>query len=118
MSKQKFTPCPWKIVKEGHEGIIISIRDKHRNWICECNYALVGDESKYGHPIITEREALANARLIAAAPEMYDFLEKLVNQIEENGLMQYDVIHNGENWVLEWAKELLSKSRGESEAEA
>ena len=36
------------------------------------------------------------------------FLETLVNQIEENGLMQYDRIHNGEDWVLEEAKELLS----------
>ena len=36
------------------------------------------------------------------------FLETLVNQIEENGLMQYDRIHNGENWVLEDAKELLA----------
>jgi len=44
-------------------------------------------------------------------PEMCAFLEKLVNQIEENGLMQYDGIHNGENWVLEEAKELLRKSR-------
>ena len=35
------------------------------------------------------------------------FLETLVNQIEENGLMQYDRIHNGEHWVLEEAKELL-----------
>jgi len=46
-----------------------------------------------------------------------NFLETLVNQIEENGLMQYDIIHNGNNWVLEEAKELLNLlSKEESEA--
>lgn len=46
-----------------------------------------------------------------------NFLETLVNQIEKNGLMQYDRIHNGEHWVLEEAKELLNLlSKEESEA--
>ena len=46
-----------------------------------------------------------------------NFLETLINQIEENGLMQYDIIHNGNNWVLEEAKELLNLlSKEESEA--
>lgn len=49
-------------------------------------------------------------------PEIYAFLEKLVNQIEENGLMQYDIIHNGENWVLKEAKELLRKARADANA--
>ena len=83
MTEPKFTPGPWKIVKDGHEGTIISIRDKHRNWIGECNYALVGDESMYGHPIITEREALANAHLISAAPEMYEALQVACQHIQE-----------------------------------
>lgn len=40
-------------------------------------------------------------------------LETLVNQIEENGLMQYDMTHNGEYWVLDVAKELLARLSAE-----
>ena len=42
-------------------------------------------------------------------------LETLVNQIEENGLMQYDRIHNGEHWALEDAKELLKELSDDEE---
>jgi len=113
MSKTKFTPGPWKIVKEGHEGEIISIRDKHRNWIGECNYALVGDESMYGHPIITEREALANARLIAAAPEMYEALEKIM-EIELAIAQEYPV-YADDSTIYAIAENAIRKARGESE---
>jgi hypothetical protein len=83
MSNPKFTPGPWKIVKEGHEGTIISIKDKHRNWLCEFNHALVEDESMYGHPIITKAEALENARLFLAAPELYAALKKIAEMEPE-----------------------------------
>ena len=43
------------------------------------------------------------------------FLETLVYQIEKNGLMQYDRIHNGNTWVLERAKDLLNQIKQESE---
>lgn len=108
MSKPKFTPGPWK----AHHGVY------------EPDYVFYGEEENCDR----EKRVIAevyqrvgfqsyDVDLIAAAPEMYDFLEKLVNQIEENGLTQYDSIHNGENWVLEDAKELLHKARGESEVE-
>ena len=37
-----------------------------------------------------------------------DFLEWLINEIEKNGLMQYDIIHNGRHDVLDDAKDLLN----------
>ena len=77
MSEIKHTPLPWKIRKDGITGNLISIGDKHKNWICEFFFALVEDESKYGHPIITKAEALENARLFLAAPELYAALKKI-----------------------------------------
>ena len=114
MSETRFTPGPWEtdfFNVKGHN--VYWVKDSLNRGVCECfiQYPFAGK------PGITGDEAEANAFLYAAAPDMYAFLEKLVNQIEENGLMQYDVIHNGENWVLEEAKELLIKVRGESEAE-
>lgn len=98
MTKSKFTPRSWHVEDNG-----LCVCDSNR-------VVLFLSDRPYGDE--TDR---ADTRLIAAAPDMYAFLEKLVNQIEENGLMQYDAIHNGENWVLEEAKELLSKACGESE---
>ncbi len=110
MTKTKFTPGPWF----AHDGY------------AEQDYVYSRDDKCTSAHIIckvftrpkTEVRGCPDAHLIAAAPELYAFLEKLVNQIEENGLMQYDAIHNGENWVLEEAKELLRKARGESEVQA
>ncbi len=77
MSEIKHTPLPWRIVEEGNARSIISIRDQYRNWIGECFYALVEDESQYGHPIITKAEAFENAQLFRAAPELYAALKKI-----------------------------------------
>ena len=77
MSEIKHTPLPWRIMEDGKAGSIISIRDQYRNWIGECFYALVEDESQYGHPIITKAEALENARLFLAAPKLYAALKKI-----------------------------------------
>lgn len=76
----KFTPGPWRIVEEGKARSIISIRDQYRNWISECFYALVEDESQYVHPIITKAEAFKNAQLFRAAPELYEALRGAVQE--------------------------------------
>ena len=114
MSEVKFTrgPLETDFFNVEDQGVYM-VMDSLNQAVCQCftQYPFAGK------PGITDDEAEGNAFLYAAAPDMYAFLEKLVNQIEENGLMQYDAIHNGENWVLEEAKELLIKVRGESEAE-
>ena len=54
----------------------------------------------------------ADARLIAAAPEMYDFIEYLTTETGHSLLSQAGYL--GENLYNE-AKELCRKARGESE---
>jgi len=65
MSEQKFTPGPWKV--DEAEGLPIAVIENNEdgNGICE-----VG--------ISTDPETVANARLIAAAPEMYELLKYML----------------------------------------
>lgn len=80
----KHTPGPWRLVEtdEGHEihfGSRITspgrFRAQHRP--VEYEHSLFPDESQY------YAEAVANARLIAAAPDLLEALEALV--AEQNG---------------------------------
>ena len=105
MSEPKFTPGPWLVGRPHNEDVPSAIN----GW----NYYPIfyGNDEEQVCDIVYNK---ADANLIAAAPEMYHFIENLVNQIEENGLMQYE----NANWVLNDAKELLREARGESEVES
>lgn len=77
MSETKFTPGPWRAgrnpamatVLDGHEGKAIYPKDSYRH----IAWANVFDEDGE----FCMDEALANAALIAAAPEMYAMLSDL-----------------------------------------
>lgn len=76
---ERFTPGPWKpglnkafsTVLDGYEGKAI-YPSKGNNHIAWANIAK-------GNGHIDMEMAVANARLIAAAPEMYDFLKSLTS---------------------------------------
>lgn len=70
----KHTPGPWKVLREKqvdddckHEGEIVVdvVADVHRHLICYT-------------PISGNKDAHANANLIAAAPELLEALERMV----------------------------------------
>lgn len=88
MSEAKFTKGEWKIQDDGY-GMIGVILKKGLG-------ILIGRKSK---------ETQANAHLIAAAPEMYDLLERLTSH--DN--CKKDIIH-----LFGEADNLLAKARGES----
>ena len=54
---------------------------------------------------ITPRDQKANARLIAAAPELLEALEAMVEMVEMNGL--------GKRYALDLAASAIKKARGE-----
>lgn len=95
MREFKFTPGPWRIETENETGTpTISIRDGLNQQIATVNpYRLAWRD--------------ADAALIAAAPEMYEALEKLVN----------DWMTGSEVITTEMVKsfqQTIAKARGES----
>ena len=77
----------------------------NNGYVCvECEKGVIHEEETYRS---TERESIANANLIAAAPEMYEMLEKYVKYVE------YD---RSEDFLCEFQNivALLTKARGDS----
>ena len=66
----KFTPGPWFVAKAVDEGIVIDMGTQR---IADCNW-MRGPEDK------------ANARLIAAAPDLFEALMQLVGVLESDAL--------------------------------
>ena len=60
-----------------------------------------------------KKEAQANARLIAAAPEMYQLLDNLVWYIEANQKLQKDCYDDEISAYVTRTKELLARIDGE-----
>lgn len=97
MSKTKFTPGPWKIVEdrvpsslEVYGGTIA---------ICEC-WRRANAETE-----------MANAHLIAAAPELYEALEDMHRTQLNNNRHDPDDYENTEQCLR--VKAALAKARGE-----
>lgn len=113
MSDTKFTPAPWVVDKDACiDKIAVRIgtavespycRDVSDVWACDI------EESE------NNANALANAHLIAAAPELYDLLQAIVSDIET----EKELGGGGDMplWAstagLYRAKQLLAKARGE-----
>ena len=68
MSEQKHTPGPWRANSSWIESPQMALRVAVIDW------------PKRGRAPKSENEAKANARLIAAAPEMYEALNALLEQ--------------------------------------
>jgi len=83
-----FTPGPWKVLA----GTIIETDDHDEKWIATV-------------PEIPFYETRANARLIAAAPELLESCEKLLGAIECWIANPEDVVAN--------ARAAIAKAKGE-----
>lgn len=99
MSEPKFTPGPWVVCPDvGHQIPVASV-------------AMDGIKLNVSHVAgIRNGEGAANARLIAAAPELYEALEMLLRLDEEHqrGADDDDVC-----FEVRTAKTALAKARGE-----
>ena len=99
------TPGPWRITTD-----FIGVYDSEARRIANMD--------SDGAPDFSEDETLANARLMAAAPEMLAALEAVIDDLRE-GIQ--DALDNGasEFWVANARKRLLNaraairKARGE-----
>lgn len=106
MSEAKFTKGPWEV-------FIDDCGDKWTGWPIsinapniheDCMVVRTGGQWPYEWDFaISQREAVANAHLIAAAPELYAFVEKVRDFARELG----------DEGLYEDADTALAKARGE-----
>ena len=97
MSDAKFTKGEWSVWSE-RVGIIDRSDSQANGMMREVAYI-----EKYDFP----DEYIANAHLVATAPEMYEMLNRWVNSVE-------CVADNYQEGLKEETMDLLAKARGES----
>jgi len=98
----KHTPGPWKVAGgpswEETEACY-HIVDSKKGWVAQL-------WNKYEEDFKSREESKANARLIAAAPEMLEALEKVKEYIEHS--MNYGILAG----VPEFVESAIKKARG------
>jgi hypothetical protein len=80
-NKMSHTPGPWKAVDDVDEGVWVSPQNTNNNIICDIVGRIWDPEAKATQ--ITD-EDIENARLIAAAPDMLEALEKVIDLAKAN----------------------------------
>lgn len=101
MSEAKFTKAPWKIQDDG--------------------YGLIGVLFRKGYGVLVghkDNESISNAHLIAAAPEMYEEIERDIGWL---GMMKAKFVLGSYEYKsiclrIESKQKLLAKARGEHNA--
>ena len=97
-TRVEHTPGPWKIGAHVHDPwtVYVEQSDGEEPGICTT------DGSAFT-PIDSEDEQIANARLIAAAPEMLAALKACLNMVNGDG--------QPPNW--DWIREVVAKAEGQ-----
>ena len=95
MGNVNFTPGPWTVVVD-------EIAAQVRGYPCvySKDYTVVGTEGMYGDIDVD----FANAKLIAAAPDLYEALQRIQNTIGSSANKQ-------EMEILEYCRIALSKAQ-------
>lgn len=83
MSESKHTPGPWKTKISGGERDVFSVKDIHGHVLARV--------SGYAISAITPEQRRANARLIAAAPDLLEALKKVVAMCDAGALAALDI---------------------------
>lgn len=104
MSEPKFTPGPWS-VEDRYVGRMVGEID---TCIAEC----------FDHSSIDRHNAKANACLIAAAPELYEALSRMIDIVNDSqGVVGYHLNGDIAEWDefddIEVALAALAKARNE-----
>ncbi|KAA8387646.1 hypothetical protein FKW31_03095 [Acetobacter sp. DmW_136] len=101
MGEAKFTPGVWGPFDNGNFWEVEPVSNKYRGGICH-----IHDAEHIGG--ISQVEQVANARLIGAAPELYEALDNIITATH-NGFN----IHQNSVLIVE-ARAALAKASGET----
>lgn len=78
MSKPKYTPGPWVVEQLGHYHKQLSVHQVGRTDSARHVCTIYGEKGAVGHFKEMSERQLADARLIAAAPELLEALSRVV----------------------------------------
>lgn len=106
-NETKYTPAPWELCPAKRPNAY-HITSESRHWSVACSLETVGCSNP--DKDIPDQEALANAHLIAAAPELYSDLQECVNALDAATRLG---VRGYEELVLA-CRETLAKARGET----
>ena len=100
----KHTPGPWESARNNsHRGSIATIHGcSNKDWV------EVWSPNMWGPEEVNE----ANARLIAAAPELLEALKTCVNVLTEPGIMDVDEWKWLKKLAVQDARDAISKAEG------
>ncbi len=102
MSETKFTPGPWKVDPKYSRDI----QAPDGLDVATCCLSILNRK------VTTEEESIANAALIAAAPDMYEALEAAILEYGKPG-GPWNVPSSPGTWI-DKAKAAIVKARGEA----
>ncbi len=103
----KHTPGPWAVHEHGHANGEQWLSVLHGAWDITHNYASrPGVVADAAHSAMSDATNLANARLIAAAPDLFYALKMCIQRIERPELSP------GADVVLERSHEAIAKATG------
>lgn len=110
MTQASHTPGPWSLVDDEWDGIFVQVPQSHK-FVCE----VTATNPVYTTPgyDISKEEALANARLIAAAPELLSLARKLLTVAED-----WPMTKAYRSQLIEETKAVIAKVTGEERKEA
>jgi len=105
----KWTPGPWETAKPSKVWQVNADTGNAAPTKRWAGIALVVERKDRGSSLYDSAEAEANARMIAAAPELYEALEDLVRQV----VRQVEEAERGTFIVVGDALAALAKARGQ-----
>jgi len=101
MSEPQWTPGPWRV-----QWVQLGDNDRRPGWLTQADDPYGRIISGFANPATVE--AAANARLIAAAPELYAALSEMLRWLAQPPSGPINVAH-----VKERAEAALAKARGD-----
>lgn len=104
-SEPKHTPGPWRVERSPNRKVLCVFGGaEFDTWIC-------GELQANNHTRIDTSECLANANLIAAAPDLLAELKSAVAILTENGKLVFDGVHGV---AVNRMKAAIAKAEGQS----